>query len=416
MTLELSTLHFPEWNVGRRKLRFLYLCSPVSFQLCHQYQAEGHMIPLFLGADVVAQTGVRTENHPKVHAKFAKRGLATKLNFVPKFRFDRLRLPSGVNSLWFYSIQGLFRVAFEMYNKEEQLTVLDTFQDLWKSRIKDDPLKQVYDLNQVLGSMQLWETAQQHSSPLTKSEVYKTLHELTSVVPHENQTNSGINRGQGGMHQSKVVNRDHNYCVLDNAADLPTEQDIVEGINENPVSQKIKSLLGLSKITFRELEGHSQSLVITLLSIIEALLTQCSPVCNLTSLIPDLLDCVCNVFIKNFQSTKSSLYGNSLLYEISSWLGNRFFSENAVISAQVEEFKRKHIDHISDLPPAEELVTALFPEPMKVLLLNWMGLSASSAMQKLQSEYPILLLILEFANHNLITGVAHVLYSSLICK
>lgn len=112
----------------------------------------------------------------------------------------------------------------------------------------------------------------------------------------------------------------------------------------------------------------------------------------------------------------STVYHNRVLYEVSSWLGERFYNDNYQISEQVEEFKRKHIDRISDLPPAQELVAALFPNSMKVLLLKWMGLFDDASVSKLHSEYPILLLILEFANRNLITGVAHVLYSTLICK
>ncbi len=39
------------------------------------------MIPLFLGADLFSDTAIRSENQPRYHAKFAKRGLATKLVF-----------------------------------------------------------------------------------------------------------------------------------------------------------------------------------------------------------------------------------------------------------------------------------------------------------------------------------------------
>lgn len=39
------------------------------------------MIPLFLGADLFSDTDIRSENQPRYHAKFAKRGLATKLSF-----------------------------------------------------------------------------------------------------------------------------------------------------------------------------------------------------------------------------------------------------------------------------------------------------------------------------------------------
>lgn len=39
------------------------------------------MVPLFLGADLFSNTDIRTENHPRHHAKFAKKGLATKIHF-----------------------------------------------------------------------------------------------------------------------------------------------------------------------------------------------------------------------------------------------------------------------------------------------------------------------------------------------
>ena len=110
------------------------------------------------------------------------------------------------------------------------------------------------------------------------------------------------------------------------------------------------------------------------------------------------------------------MYSSSLLSCIGRWLGQQFHAANSSISQKVEGFKVHHIERISDLPPAEELATELFPEAMQTLLLHWMGLSEESTLEKRHSEYPILLLILEFANHNLITGVAHVLYSSLICK
>lgn len=110
------------------------------------------------------------------------------------------------------------------------------------------------------------------------------------------------------------------------------------------------------------------------------------------------------------------VYSSSLLSSIGRWLGQQFHAANSSISQKVEGFKVHHIERISDLPPAEELATELFPEAMQTLLLHWMGLSEESTLEKRHSEYPILLLILEFANHNLITGVAHVLYSSLICK
>lgn len=42
---------------------------------------QNPVVPLYLGADLFANTDIRTENHPRYHAKFAKKGLATKINF-----------------------------------------------------------------------------------------------------------------------------------------------------------------------------------------------------------------------------------------------------------------------------------------------------------------------------------------------
>lgn len=111
-----------------------------------------------------------------------------------------------------------------------------------------------------------------------------------------------------------------------------------------------------------------------------------------------------------------SVYSSPLLQAVASWLGRRFHEANGSVSHQVEGFKLRNIEHIKDLPPAEDLAAELFPEAMRNLLIHWMGLSEEAATWKRLSEYPIVLLILEFANHNLITGVAHVLYSSLICR
>lgn len=45
------------------------------------FSPQTRLIPLFLGADLYSDTDIRVENHPRYHAKFAKKGLATKLVF-----------------------------------------------------------------------------------------------------------------------------------------------------------------------------------------------------------------------------------------------------------------------------------------------------------------------------------------------
>ncbi|MEE6504027.1 hypothetical protein FKM82_005049 [Ascaphus truei] len=401
---ETRPLQFLEWDTGKRKLRYLFIRSPCSFRLCHGHQAEDNMIPLFLGADVVAHTGIRTENHPKLHAKFAKKGFAAKLNFGADFKFERLRLHSGGNSLWFYSIQGVFRVAFDMYSREEQLTVIESLQELWKTRVTDGPLSKDYSMKKCLGNA---EHLEQKLRCADGSETQPELCGLSSDFLCEPQ--------RVPRPVNAAVTGEHNYCLTEHCD--PSVSHSQEGLDDALVLQKIKSLLDVSTNTIVDVNDQLRTTVLMLLDVIGLVISGQHCLDKMALSIVHLLDSACNVFAKDsLQKESASVYDNTLLFEVSSWLGNRFQSENECISQQVEEFKRIHIDRISDLPPAEELVAALFPKAMQVLLLNWMGLAGEASGPKLQSEYPILLLILEFANRNLITGVAHVLYSTLICK
>lgn len=57
------------------------------------------VIPLYLGADLFSNTDIRTENHPRHHAKFAKKGLATKVNFSSGKTYFPVRLSITWNDL-----------------------------------------------------------------------------------------------------------------------------------------------------------------------------------------------------------------------------------------------------------------------------------------------------------------------------
>lgn len=197
------------------------------------------------------------------------------------------------------------------------------------------------------------------------------------------------------------ASEDHDYCSFPKKT-LPNEQS-QQVLSK--VRQKLHSLDGKLSL---EHQNHSLQLetILLLLDIIDQHINGNLEEKDVTKTVLALLKA------KDW----GSAYSSSLLNCIGQWLGQQFQAANTSISQKVEGFKVQHIERISDLPPAEELVTELFPEAMRTLLLHWMGLSEESTLEKRHSEYPILLLILEFANHNLITGVAHVLYSSLICK
>ncbi|KAG7476604.1 hypothetical protein MATL_G00084820 [Megalops atlanticus] len=402
-TSDTTPLYLPHWDTGERSLRFLYLAGSSSFKICQNHNAEETMIPLFLGADLFSKTEIRTENHPRYHAKFAKKGLATKLVFSSEFRFHGLKLPMANNSLWFYSIQGVFRVAFELYSKQEQLLVLEAFQELWKSRINDAPLNMCYELSVHLNALQPNDIIEMHNR-----ETQKRLKSQHTPVAHSDsfpQAAEGPDAApeKGVPPPDGTSTADHDYCC-------PTEEDSA-GRSDCllRISQKLQGLDALLQGSKGDAEKGLRDTALLLLDHIEQSVKQ-----GLDE--HSLADTVLRLLQTRGPGEEGSVYSSPLLHAVSGWLGQQFHAANVCVSQRVEGFKMRHIERITDLPPAEELAGELFPEAMRVLLLNWMGLEEASALWKRQSEYPILLLILEFANHNLITGVAHVLYSSLICK
>lgn len=361
----------PEWVGGSLKIRFIYLVNNSSFRLT-DCPIKGPAIPLYLGADLFSNTDIRTENHPKHHAKFAKKGLATKISFPSVYRFHGLRVATSNNSLWFYSVQGLFRIAFELYNKQQQLAVLENFQEVWKSHINDAPLQMGYCLTEQLDFV-----------PPNKDPNSQILESHTSMeIPIKLGGNS----------------EDHDYCSH-------PKKHLATGSGQDILSTLVQKLHSLDD-KLSQIQPEQHKTISKLLDYIDSYTQDNVNENTATDLITELLQA------KNW----GCVYSSSLLNCIGRWLGQQFHEANSSISQKVEGFKVHHIDRISDLPPAEELSKELFPEAMLTLLLEWMGLSEESSMEKRRSEYPILLLILEFANHNLITGVAHVLYSSLICK
>ncbi|XP_041856008.1 uncharacterized protein si:ch211-110p13.9 [Melanotaenia boesemani] len=380
-------LTLPQWDGGSRKIRFIYLVNLTSFRLT-KCPNQGPVIPLYLGADLLSNTDIRTENHPRCHAKFAKKGLATKINLSSAFRFQGLKVPAASNSLWFYSIQGLFRVAFEMYSKQEQLVVLENLQDIWKSQINDSPLKMNYNLSVQLDVMVSTSISfTQSKSETSQPHSCQVVGELMDVCSSDKADTSA----------------DHDYCSFPKRS-LQTEES-------EPIVFTLREKLHSLDDQLSSQPHRCTARLETILLILENIDRYMND--NLEE--KDAAETVLALLMAK-DWAKDSVYSSYLLTCMGRWLGQQFHAANSTISQKVECFKVQHIEQISDLPPAEELATELFPEAMQTLLLHWMGLCEESTLDKRHSEYPILLLILEFANHNLITGVAHVLYSSLICK
>lgn len=143
---------FTVYGNGKKKLFFFFiscrtLCFPCFLvQTCLQKLVSELKIIL----DTM-QSLLRKAWRPNLYSHLVKHDTLVKINFKSfqknrrnyhltvavtqilwstGFRLHGLRLPTGNNSLWFYSIQGVFRVAFELYSQHEQLSVLEAFQVL----------------------------------------------------------------------------------------------------------------------------------------------------------------------------------------------------------------------------------------------------------------------------------------------
>ena len=122
-----------ELQISKRKLRFLEWASSDQTDSISQTSPDG--IPLFLGADVLSGCSIAVSNLPRMHAKFSKQGLAVKVNFPTPMRLQGVH--GSARGVWFYSIQGIFRVCFEYYSREEQLECLAQLCATWKQRFSD---------------------------------------------------------------------------------------------------------------------------------------------------------------------------------------------------------------------------------------------------------------------------------------
>lgn len=271
-------------------------------------------------------------------------------------------------------------------------------QDLWKSRIDDDQLNSVYNIGIQLDTKPPKPSDQEkpvgvnHLSSDISVSTEDHLSSQETVEDLEEMTLESTS-GQGDTSFSA----DHDYCSL---------AEPVESKHFSVLTERLYSLGNKVKRT-SIVDKNQEETILKLLDYVDYWIDGQVDEEKLAEAVTVLLQ-------THFHGY--SIYSSPLLQAVASWLGRQFHEANSSVSDQVEGFKIRNIEHIKDLPPAEDLATELFPEAMRNLLIHWMGLSEEAATWKRLSEYPIVLLILEFANHNLITGVAHVLYSSLICR
>lgn len=341
-----------ELQISERKLRFLEWAStdPANSNL----RTSQASIPLFLGADVLSGCSIAVSNLPRMHAKFSKQGLAVKVNFLTPMRLQGVH--GSTKGVWFYSIQGLYRVCFEYYTREEQLECLTQLCATWKERYLDPPLQREIDLA--------------FQSRPARCVTARGLPEETSSTE--------VTDSNGNLSENRSTQTVENATLDSNSSLVPTITGLGIYFKIPKVKQFIDEIARLSKNE-----------------------EQCE--------LDDLLVSTMRIF-KEFELEKSQKQTRQsrILVSISKYLGDEFNKLQPGIDERVTEFKKKHITSIDNLPPSSVLVKELFPECMGVLLSSWMG------NENRQDTNSIIQVILELVNTSLVSGVAHVLYSRLI--
>lgn len=343
-----NCIHLRELQISERKLRFLEWASTDPTNSNSKESQDS--IPLFLGADVLSGCSIAVSNLPRMHAKFSRQGLAVKVNFPTPLRLQGVH--GSARGVWFYSIQGLFRVCFEYYKREEQLECLTQLCSTWKLRFSDPPLKQEIEIGYQSSPSKCLATPERSGETSDSNEGFKLSENQFTQTVDNNPLNSNLD--------STCLRPHNNYFTTQSG-----------------------------KQYFEEIVRVSKNV------------DQCE--------FNYFLETATRI-LKEFEAQKSQKQNrlSRVLLAISKCLGEEFHKLQPEINERVTEFKKKHITSIDNLPSSSTLVKELFPECMRVLLLSWMG---SDNRQNIDS---IIQVILELANTSLVSGVAHVLYSRLI--
>ncbi|XP_064613013.1 uncharacterized protein LOC135476812 [Liolophura sinensis] len=441
-----SALKLPGIYLGCRRIRYLYLTKSGNVRVPHiddlmsETHTQGELIPLFLASDVLAGIAQLPKNYPRIHSRYSKEGMATKLKLLG----HRIVDIANSQEVWFYSIQGLLKAVFEYHPRSIVRDCLMSLRELWIQRFEDALLPADADVN-VETDTSCCRLREQVSSqgistdcgvlqrlePLSNKTVNKSLSTDMAAVTSEPWVQAPLksaNKLEDIKHQLENI--------LQNVADFLDYS--VESTEERSKLTVLQTTLKFCVVCFFTENYVSDAIF---------------PVCLLQS-------------YTNFTSQESEWkwenfenhFGidprkNFVLCVLSEWLGKEFSALEEKISERVASFKQSHIRQIDSLPTPQSIVDQLFPACMGCLLENWMGvhrtryipehhnfpekshqsgLSDHNYIHQISQadsdpipaveqglavydikHYPFVQLILEFTNNCLISGVAHVLYSRL---
>ena len=403
-------INLNEVLVGKRRLRYIYHCEPNIVST--NSDKNNKCMPLFLGCDVLDECSISTGNLPRFHAKHARRGLATKVNFQSGVRI--VGIHGTARGVWFYSIQGLFKIAFEYYTREEQQACLFKLRDVWERQILDPVL--MSEINVMLKNSVMEDESHCASTSELVEEKINSNTVTCRVDEFVNHVNDAID----------------SYAA-ENSECLKYEIKLLK-IYLSYMNEK----RDLNSFIFRTISLLNSCLVILpqLSKELESLESSDSPtdsdgttpINNLTS--SNNL-CKAPISNKSYEGSSQNHAGEenleifckeAVITEIANWLGKEFLNHHDRISEKVTLFKQGNISNIGNLPTAKNLVHEVFPISMITFFCRWMRVpwnettfADSEELQENRTNlFPVIQLMLELANESLVSGVAHVLFSQLV--
>ncbi|CAH1801910.1 unnamed protein product, partial [Owenia fusiformis] len=371
-------------------IRCLYLRLPDIIHASHSADiCQDGDIPLFLGADVLAGCDQDSKNHGRIHQRFTKEGLATKLS-VQGANIEGVRS----TGFYMYSIQGVFNAVFRYHSKETQRIYLTYFKDVWLARFSDPPLEGAITANWYLD-------LKYHSNQMTLD---SNVINITPELPLEMLDTVAVVQAQRTVsivtEESSMVTRtlENANVAQRNAPTSQIESNNVE-VHEEPIDTQreyidkdkkhvdqflsfhlshmqkyIHNILRRKEVTTdQSKKQHLENLLILIKSFSEDILSDAH------TFPYELLTRFCSIrhdkkSMKKFRNGFDLPQKKCVLLSIvSEWLGKEFHELRKDIFSNVERFKLEHIQSINDLPPPQSLVEELFPECMQVLLVNWLG-------------------------------------------
>lgn len=428
----LIEIHLNEIFVGNRRLRYLYHYEHniVSGNSDRNKTCK----PLFLGCDVLHECTISSANLPRFHAKHARCGLATKVNFQCGVRI--VGIHGTGRGVWFYSIQGLFKIAFGYYTRNEQLGCLIKLREVWERQIGDPVLTSettvVYENAEKSACSLIFVNTVDYgkksldykggSLDLSTSVVKNTNSDFEQLESCSNTTVSDVDPSVccdgDGSSISMPTNAKTNSRIL--VTDVHLEKEFgsyADNINlpDKHMGDERKSSKLISNVA--DFVGHVNDeinacacrsnenlqyevkLLTTYLSHISQV-NQPFIVSRTINLVRKCLHClstkkslednsaqsdrisddsealnlvtVQNLACETFSASQNFCLKEAVMLEVANWLGTEFFYYQQEISEMVTSFKQRNMHCIGNLPSAKGLISEVFPLSMQVFMCSWL--------------------------------------------